>query len=536
MFDRILSQPLIQKLTNRQSALVLYGWSLFAGLLWGYSYPPHRSGFIAIIAFAIWLRLLPGLRPGQGFRVWFTGAALGWYLLLKWMIYLMGHGGKGDVPALIVGMVLQLSVMALYSGALGFVMAAGFRQWGKQAYLLFPFFWAGEEWLRSLGPVSFPWMNLAYTVNWFLPVMQFLSVGGIYYYSFLVAGSASILAFCLDRETTPVHRIRSLGLAAGVWIFLLIFGAIRLVLNPAVEKQPEAEKIKVSLIQANIDQSVKWDMRWLDSTFVQHQEMTRRAGREFQPDLVVWPEASLPTYFLRRQRYVGVLSQLIKSVDRPLLFGSLHYEREPRFKRGVRFYNSLFFGRPDTNGFLRYDKMRLLPFQEALPFEDVFPVLSTVDLGEADFSPGKSTTPFTVKGKTGVAVICYEICYPGTIRKFTGAGVDFVVQCTNDAWFGRSGMPYQHHNLARFRAIENGLPLVTAANSGFSMTFDAWGRERDRSELFTNAIVNTSFVPRKSRTLYSLLGDWVGWASAGILLCGMVMLWRGRKTRLKAEP
>ena len=523
---------MLSRLTDLRRPLTVYGWSLIAGLFWGFSYPPNYTGLFSVIAFSLWIRLLPELRPGQAFRVWFVGSLAGWVLLLYWMIYLMGHGGQNDVPALIVGLSLMLSTMAFFHGILGFIAAAAFRQWGLAAYAFFPFLWVGEEYLRALGTVSFPWMHLGYTLNWPLSLLQFLSVGGVYFYSFLVAGTAAGLAYLLDDRRSPARvKLVMAGLAAA-WIFLLLFGQIRLKLNPAADQQPAAPKIKLALIQANVDQSVKWNMRWLDSIYLLHQGLTLEAVPALAPDLVVWPEASLPVYFMHRLRYKNSLEALMKKIQTPLLFGALHFAAEPKFKRGLRFYNSLFFGRPDSAGFTRYDKMRLVPFQEALPFEDMLPMLTAVDIGEADFSPGKSVVPFTIRGRTGISLICYEVVYPATVRRHTGPGIDFVIQCTNDAWFGRTGMPYQHWNIARFRAIENGLPIATCANSGFSGWFDACGRAAGKTELFTRAIVPVEIIPREKRTLYSVIGDWPGFISCLVLLACVALLIFRRKRPL----
>jgi apolipoprotein N-acyltransferase len=155
-----------------------------------------------------------------------------------------------------------------------------------------------------------------------------------------------------------------------------------------------------------------------------------------------------------------------------------------------------------------YDKIRLVPFSERLPFLDLLPVLRRVDLGQAEFTPGSHPTVFEVSGIPFSVIICFEAIFPDLVRRFIGEGARLLVNITNDTWFGRTPAPYVHAAMAAFRAVEVGTPVARCANSGVSMLVDSRGRVLRQTALFRPAIVVGTLNLRQEATFYARHGDY----------------------------
>jgi len=291
-----------------------------------------------------------------------------------------------------------------------------------------------------------------------------------------------------------------------------------------VNSSAPGKPLKVALIQANVDQNVKWDLRFTDSVFTLYREQTISVAAD-NPDLVVWSESAMPCYFLKRTRYRTGVKQLMDSLQIPLVFGGLDYRTvKTAGSRKREYFNSVFFYAPGQQGFQKYDKMRLVPFSERLPFEGLFPIISRVDLGEADFTAGETFNLFSFGDLSLFTPVCYEVVYPEQMRNFVNFGGDLMVHVTNDGWFGRSGMSYQHANITRFRALENGIPVARCANTGVSCFIDVFGRIQNATKIFTQANVVGSLSMPKRDTFYRRWGDWVGWGCVWLVLISGLLL------------
>lgn len=250
-------------------------------------------------------------------------------------------------------------------------------------------------------------------------------------------------------------------------------------------------------------------------------------------DLLVLPETAIPNYvrFARKER--AELRQLIRRFDTNIFFGILDFDKKGPPGRIYNFYNtgkyyslhkdSMNLKRPQIQE-QSYSKIRLVPFSEKLPWDDLFPVLNYVNLGEGDFRPGTETPVYS--DFKWAPNICYETIYPDFVRRNIRSGARLIVNITNDGWFGRSTAPYQHLNLVKFRAVENGIPVARSANTGISAFVDQYGRILKQTELYETQMIQAE-IPLKTReTLYSQIGDvveeilfWVFWIGLlGVLL------------------
>jgi len=231
--------------------------------------------------------------------------------------------------------------------------------------------------------------------------------------------------------------------------------------------------MRVSIIQGNIPQELKWSGESEDFIFDRYLELTSKAQKD-KPDLIIWPEASLPVVLEEDITYYDSLSRLVKEDKVPLLFGAVT-------QRDGLYYNSALLIAKDGGLAGRYDKVHLVPFGEYIPLRDVFPFLQTV-VPIGDIEAGKDYVLFKfpnpksqIQNKLGV-LICFEDLFPEISREYAKRGADLLVNITNDAWYKYTSAPYQHLQASVFRAVENRLPLARCANTGVSCFISADGR------------------------------------------------------------
>jgi apolipoprotein N-acyltransferase len=189
-------------------------------------------------------------------------------------------------------------------------------------------------------------------------------------------------------------------------------------------------------------------------------------------------------------------------------------------------YNSAFFLGSDGAIRGRYDKRHLVPFGEYVPLQRVFFFLDKLVTGIGDFGRGRTATVFQGDGYRFSAMICYEVIFPAEVREFTRVGAEFLVNVTNDAWFGRSGAPYQHLAMAAMRAVENGSYLVRAANTGVSAVIAPTGAILTQTPLFVETDVIGTIHRRTGETPYTRYGDVLAWGCLIFLAgYGVALLW-----------
>ena len=492
-----------------------------SGLLFLLSFPPFPFGFLSPFALCLLLHLALTSGRREAFLYGLVSGVVFNTGLLYWIPRLME---SGLYVVLVIGMALLIGYLSAWVGLAAFLVRIARERSAALALALFPFVWTAQEKARELSEMSFPWVTAGYTFGDYLPLIQFLSVGGVYCFSFLIGGTASLLyAAWLNRK-----RLRAAALRLAV--IVAVYGALALYGGLRMARPQKGEPVRIAMVQANVDQRVKWVPSFTDSVVTLQKNLAIRAAQD-KPDLIVWSESALPFYFLQRIRYRLAVQSLIDSLNIPLIFGSLDYRNNDSRTKPYDFYNSVFYYRPEEALFRKYDKIRLVPFSEMLPFEGLFPIISRVDLGEADFSSGDSLTLFDFRGKRLFTPICYEVVYPGFIRSFVRKGGGLMVHLTNDGWFGRSGMPFQHANITRFRAVENGIPVAQCANTGVSCFIDPFGRISPRTRIFTCAVLTSEINAAPVPTFYTRHGDWTGWLCIAITLLYFIFNAYGKKRR-----
>ncbi|MBM4315811.1 MAG: apolipoprotein N-acyltransferase, partial [Deltaproteobacteria bacterium] len=300
---------------------------------------------------------------------------------------------------------------------------------------------------------------------------------------------------------------------AGVMIMaILVYGYVRTAqIDEAAKKAPG---LPVALVQGNIEQSVKWDPLYQSQTIDIYGSLSR-ASIPSGNGLIVWPETAAPFYFQRPGPLQDAVIDVARNAGSSILFGSPSYEEE---KGTVHYMNSAYLIGSDGTLGGRYDKVHLVPYGEYVPLRRFFPFIGKLVVGVGDFRAGKGFYPLTTAGHRLGVLICYEGIFPEAARSYKQEKVGLLVNITNDAWFGRTSAPHQHLSMTVFRAIENRLYLVRAANTGISAIIDSKGTIVSHTNLFERTTLKGDVKIIDEKTCYAAYGDLF------VYLCIVVLL------------
>ncbi|MBL10217.1 MAG: apolipoprotein N-acyltransferase [Acidiferrobacteraceae bacterium] len=473
-----------------------------------------------------------------------TGATF-YFLSLSWVINTIVN--YGNVPVLLGYLILALLVAYLSFYVCVFCVLCQKLSGGSPLYfsLVAPFVWTALEFIRSTHlEYGFSWLGLGYSQYKNLIVIQIAEFTGVYGVSTLIVWiNASLFFIIHDRliaynsltfgisgshpefmisKLTSNSRSQNMSLRMVFVTILLMamclgFGYSSLNQYPVLKGNP----IKVSLIQGNIAQDVKWNSLVRDKIIRTYERLTLE-GAKSNPDLIIWPEAATPYYFGNNRDQTKALKQLVARAKSPLLFGSPYVEMSGS---DVKMFNSAWLLNPNGETSERYDKIHLVPFGEFVPMQSVLFFVEKMVQGIGNFGRGNHEKLFHLGEIPFGTSICYEITFPALVRKPVNSGARFLINITNDAWFGNSAASYQHFSMAALRAVENRVPIIRSANTGISGTIDPLGRISNQTPLFQEAIVNTTILPGSGEmTIYARYGDWFCWFCLGIcILVGILI-------------
>lgn len=466
-----------------------------------------------------WVGLVPlliairGARPARAFRLGWLAGWVYYAAILYWIAPTISTYTRIETPFAVV---IEL-LLAAVAGALVGGFAAGL-EWlaaaGISRVLSAPALWIVFEWSRTFFPAAFPWGFLGYSQYRVAPVLQWMDIGGVYGVSaLLVLVNATLTE--IVRDGLRRHR----GLAAATAALLVValgYGVFRL---GAIAKL-DGPELRVGLVQANIAQDEKWRPGLDEAILSKHLELSADAVAR-GAKLVVWPEAAVPFIFGADPR-TARLEAFATDAKVALLTGAPGYER--RDGDEARPYNQAWL--IDSAGARQgpYDKIRLVPFGEYVPWGGLFGLVQKAVQGIGEFGAGKEHTVFSAPAAAGTdrptpasALICYEAIFPDLTRRFTQAGAALLVNLSNDAWYGRTAAPTQLLAMIAVRAVENRIPLVRATNTGISALVGPTGEIRSATPLFDEAVVVGDVKLVRGFSLYVMLGDWLVYASLVLL-------------------
>jgi apolipoprotein N-acyltransferase len=441
--------------------------------------------------------------------------------------------------ALPFAVTLMPAGLALFWAGAAAAARAFWRQ-GIARVLILAVALAAAEWLRGHIFTGFPWNVLGYSLTYPLLMMQAASLLGIYgltLWAAVIFPAPLVLAADAEPDGFLEAAGKGMAIAAVPLALLAAYGAYRLAGPPL----PVVDGVRLRIVQPSVPQKEKWRPEKQGEIFRNHLDLSREDETGRRDDLkgithVIWPEAAMPFLPLEHAEAQSAIGDLLPD-GTFLIAGALRRERLPDGERTpggapFRAYNSLMVF--DASGALAssYDKIHLVPFGEYLPFQGTMEAIGLEQLSRmrGGFSDGATPRPvLTVGGGLPPmgALICYEAIFPGEIVE--GAErPGLLVNVTNDGWFGSTTGPQQHFHQARVRAVEEGLPLVRAANNGVSAIIDADGRVLKRLELNVRGVIDSGVPLPRPRTVLSRLGDWIFATNALLMLAMALALSRRR--------
>jgi len=386
---------------------------------------------------------------------------------------------------------------------------------GARRVLVFAALFCLLEWLRGHVLTGFPWNPAGASWKAGSAGSQFAAVVGVYGLGFVTVAAAAAFGPLLSTGSRRA-RIGSAALGAIALAALVIGGAARLSLA-----RLELTDTVVRIVQANVAQESKWTPEAYQGIVDRYVNLTARPGA-LVPDLIIWPEGALPSsanrVFAPGSPDAAAIARAVQP-GQTLIMGLSRGLADASAPEGGRYFNSLFVLADEGGDGLRisavYDKHRLVPFGEYLPAGGLLGALGIRSLTHmpVDFSAGPRPAPIDIPGAPRAQpLICYESLYPG-FTPGSGGRPGWIVNISNDAWFGRTSGPIQHLNLASYRAIETGLPIVRSTPTGVSAMIDPWGRVvgDQRLEPGESGVIDAALPRPAGVTLYGRIGDLLFW-------------------------
>lgn len=500
--------------------ILLWGWrrsmtAFLAGAIAVLAQAPYDFFPACFVSFTVLVWLLDGAaaNPEDGLlrraRIWF---AIGWWFGLGYFLFgLWWIGGALLVDAEEFAWALPLAVLGLPAGLAvfyGTATALARLCWpdglGRIAALAAAFGLA--EWLRTVVLTGFPWNAVGYAAMPVPLLMQSVWLTG------LVGMNALAVFFFSLPALIASDRHRRSGLAAGL---ILAAAHVGYGYHALSRTLPETGTLPVRIVQPSVPQGGKWDPAFRDEILRSLTELSARppAAGQPMPLLIVWPETALPFLLTDRPDALSAIGNML-APGQMLLLGAVRSEGSGEAVDAIRYYNSVVA--IDDNGEIvdAVDKVHLVPFGEYLPFGDIFRRLGLRAVADTvgGFSAGTERRSLKLpNGFTALPLICYEIIFPAEVA---AQDADFIINVTNDAWFGDTPGPYQHFRQAQVRAVEAARPLVRAANNGISGVVDEHGRIIDALALNAIGVLDAQLpVPARSAE-----------ASAGPTLNGILII------------
>lgn len=458
--------------------------------------------------------------PQQAFAVgWWTGFGL-LSIGLTWV----GHSfsQQDNVPQFLAPFAIfaLAAVLSLYYG-FAFWLCRRFWRFGPERILLFSAVWVLFELARGYLFTGFPWHIVGTMWADWLPVAQLVRPLSVYGLSGLtVFGAASLVVFLSCRHSALKYGLVFFPL--GLMLMGFFWGQARLADNPTGYELG----VSMRLVQANVKQREKWLPYLIDDHFDTHMRLSRgknEKGKAEGVKLLIWPETAV-----QRENFDREGSLLRWRISRVLDFGSYAITGTPRYERtpdGVNYFNSLVAFNSRGELYARYDKQHLVPFGEYLPFENLLNLFGLAQLtGGSAFTPGEGVQTIRLPGVPAFSpLICYEIIFPGQVVDSSDRPA-WLLNITNDGWFGLTNGPYQHLALARLRSIEEGLPVVRSASTGVSAVIDAYGRTVSQLGLDRQGILESPLPKAIDAPAYATGSKILFTLSAALLILGGFIL------------
>jgi apolipoprotein N-acyltransferase len=514
----------ITALSNR----VILSWgakraviAVAAGALSALSMPPVDAFPVLAITLPVLVWLIDGAAGGRygavvaAFRAgWLFG--FGYFLAgLYWVGIAFLVEAKTFGWLMPFAVILLPAGLALFIGA-GTALARLFWVRGPLRIVAFAVCLFAVEWLRGQVLGGFPWNSFGYALSGSLALAQTASLVGLWGLTLIALLVFSTPALLADEPDISPRRWTIIGLAALVPVAMAVFGLWRLS-GPPVEM---TAGIKLRIVQPDIPQDEKFRRAAKDRVMAQYLTLSDRSTGPATTGIkdvthLIWPESAFPFYVQREPDVLAQIAALLPP-GTILFTGAVRGEGPKPDGTFARAFNSVYAIGDDGTLLAVHDKVTLVPFGEFLPFQ---PVLEAIGLQQltrlrGGFTPGDRLRLMSVpKTPPLAALVCYEAIFPGHVTP-RGQRPDWLLNVTNDAWFGHSSGPYQHLRQAQLRTIEEGLPMVRAANNGVSAVIDPYGRILRSLPLGGEGVLDSGLPRSAPETTYAKSGDLPALATA----------------------
>jgi apolipoprotein N-acyltransferase len=488
--------------------------ALIAGALSALAMAPFNAWPVLFVTFPVMVWLIDGAGAGR-WRGVPAAAVSGWWFGLGYFVpglYWLGYAFLVDAPTFAWLMPFALlglpAYLALFT-ALGFALAR--LIWTRDASRIVALAAAltVSEWLRGHVLTGFPWSAFGYALTEPLALAQTASLIGLWGLTFLSVAIFASPAVLIDGSSRGRRPWIAPVMALALLIAMGIFGGIRLKLQPTTM----VGKVKLRIMQPNLQQDVRFNYSAKAEVMQKYLSLSDRASGPQSTgvrdaNILIWPESAFPFFLTREADAMAQIAELLPK-GTVLITGSVRAPDLPPGVKVTRAYNSIYVIDHDGSVLSVYDKLHLVPFGEYLPFQDWMEKLGFVQLTKVQggFIPGTRRRSMEIPNAPRMLpLICYEAIFPGDVAPRDDRP-GWIVNLTNDGWFGISTGPYQHLQQARLRAIEQGLPVVRAANTGISAVIDPMGRIVARLDLGVEGVLDSSLPTGIAPTVYARNGD-----------------------------
>jgi apolipoprotein N-acyltransferase len=476
--------------------------SALSGLLLSAGFPKPAMFYLAWVSLVPLLYAVQRKTGKQAFALGYICGLLHSCTCLFWIYHAIYHYGGFSTAVSLLVLLLLCCVMAVYPAL--FALLAQKCEFRPLLYVFgLPCAWVALEWARAFAISGFPWANLGYTQTPLNPLIQIADITGVYGLSWLVVFGNTVIYgfirnFCRRSGVAVLSVCIVCALLYGFWRCEQVRGLQNLTVA-----------LNVGVIQGNIAQNQKWDPAFEAETINTYSSLSLECvKKEPLPDILVWPESAMPFFYGLDDDLSPKVDSIVRQAGKPLLFGSIG---AVRVEGKARLLNRAYLLDKDATVIGAYAKQHLVPFGEYVPWSNILFFVRHIAAGSVDFMPGTHSGPVLFEGPPLGVLICYEVVFPQIARATVRRGAQVLINITNDAWYGDTGGPYQHLEIARWRAIEFRVPLVRAANTGISAVFDATGQECARLALNTRGFLTCGVHPMSYLSFYAKYGDLFAW-------------------------
>lgn len=459
------------------------------------AFAPYNLAFIAILSPLLLLLLLSGQSTKRAKWIGYSWGLGQFATGISWVhISIDTFGGMPKIASVFL-MSLLIAYLAIYPALWAYSLNRFFKKNSPSRFLLAaPALWVISEWLRGVVFTGFPWLSLGYSqIN--SPLANVAPIGGVETISLIIILVSGAMAYALSAKKWSYLLLAALIIGLGQGLSYVHWVQV----NPA-------KNTKITLVQGNISQKLKWVPKYRWPTIERYTNLTEQ---HWDSDIIIWPEAAIPAFETEIPDYLSALDKLAKEHGTAIITGIVNQNTDQKY------YNSVLTLGDNEQGAYRFDltqrynKHHLLVFGEYVPFEHYLRELAPFfNLPMSSFTEGAYLQPNIIAhGMHLVAALCYEIIFAEQLRDNLTSQTDFILTLSNDAWFGDSIGPLQHMQIAQMRALEFGKPLIRATNNGITAVTDHLGQIIKSLPQFEIGTLTVTLSPTTGTTPYRQFGS-----------------------------